>query len=339
MSTFKVISFDGGGVRGAFTTQVLKRLCQPPYNIDLGSVDLFAGTSTGSVIAAGLAMELDIDTVCSFYEESNCKHIFSQKRLLGGWFNSKYKREPLAEFLLHHYKGNPRLKDLKRGVSLSSFQLDSPYSKEWLAVFFHNHQDFSKHKRLPAFDYRDVRLVDAVLASSAAPTYFPAYHIEGHGNYIDGGVVANNPGIAGLSVAANPINAPHADIKDIRLLSIGNGRALSHVTGTPNWGLYQWTIKSPHPLINIMSDGSSDSDHYYCMSILGDRYRRLQVDLKKPIMLDDYHEVPKLVDLANSDDREFKKELKDIAEWFNAPDEQPVSEPQAAERLSIEDTL
>jgi patatin-like phospholipase/acyl hydrolase len=336
---YRVISFDGGGVRGAFTTQVLKRLCEPPYNIDLNSVNLFAGTSTGSVIAAGLAMGLGIDKVSRFYEESNCKHIFSQKRILGGWLSSKYKREPLAEFLSAHYVGDPTLEELPRGVSLSSFQLDSPYSNEWLSVFFHNHQDFSKHKRLPAFDYRKIKLVDAVLASSAAPTYFPAYHIEGHGNFIDGGVVANNPGIAGLSVAANPINTPHANINDIRLLSIGNGRALSHVTGAPNWGLYQWTVKSPHPLINIMSDGSSDSDHYYCMSILGDRYRRLQIDLPKPIMLDDYHEVPQLVSLANSTDPKFESELAEIAEWFNAPDKQPVSEVQAAERLSIEDTL
>jgi hypothetical protein len=58
------------------------------------------------------------------------------------------------------------------------------------------------------------------------------------------------------------------------------------------------------------------------MSILGDRYRRLQIDLPKPIMLDDYHEVPQLVSLANSTDPKFESELA-----------------EAAERLSIEDTL
>ena len=207
MAAYRIISFDGGGIRGAFTTQVLLRLTKPPYNVDLSKVQLFAGTSTGSVIATGLAMGLPIETVAEFYSEPNCKFIFSKKRFFGlNVFGPKYSREPLEEYLTEQYVGNPMLEDLPYGLSLSSFQLASP-RKNWLSVFFNNRQDFKAHKREAPFDYRKLRVLDAVLASSAAPTYFPAYEIaERDASYIDGGVIANNPGIAGLSVAINPIN-------------------------------------------------------------------------------------------------------------------------------------
>ena len=146
MAAYRIVSFDGGGIRGAFTTQVLLRLTKPPYNIDLSNIDLFAGTSTGSVIATGLAMGLPIETVAEFYEESNCKFIFSKKRFFGlNVFGPKYSREPLKEYLTKQYKGNPMLKDLPYGLSLSSFQLQSPYTRNWLSVFFNNRQDFVAH--------------------------------------------------------------------------------------------------------------------------------------------------------------------------------------------------
>ena len=316
---YRIISFDGGGIRGAFTTQILLRLTQPPYNIDLTKVQLYAGTSTGSVIATGLAMGLPIDTVAKFYEESNCKFIFSRKRFGGmNIVGPKYKRGPLKEFLTEQYTGNPTFRELPYGLSLSSFKLQSKYSKTWLSVFFNNRQDFAKHKRKPEFDYRDLHVLDAVLASSAAPTYFPAYKIPGRGSYIDGGVIANNPGVAGLSVAINPINKDVADLKNVRLLSIGNGRVEREIKGAPKWGLLGWMGPSL-PLLNILSDGSSDADNYYCMSMLGQQgYRRIQVQLPKEIVLDDYAEVPKMVALAKSTAKEFEQELKSIAEWFNA---------------------
>ena len=319
MAAYRIVSFDGGGIRGAFTTQVLLRLTKPPYNIDLSKIDLFAGTSTGSVIATGLAMGLPIETVAEFYEESNCKFIFSKKRFFGlNVFGPKYSREPLKEYMTKQYKGNPMLKDLPYGLSLSSFQLQSPYTRNWLSVFFNNRQDFVAHERLPIFNYSELRVLDAVLASSAAPTYFPAYKIADRGSYIDGGVIANNPGIAGLSVAINPINTVKAKLEDVRLLSIGNGIVPTEIKGAPKWGIAGWMGPSL-PLLNILSDGSSDVDNYYCMSMLGEKgYRRLQVELKKAVVLDDYKAVPEMVKLANCKSKKFTDELASIAEWFNA---------------------
>lgn len=315
-TTYRIVSFDGGGIRGAFTTQVLLRLTQPPYNVDLSKVKLFAGTSTGSVIATGLAMGLPIDTVANFYREDICKFIFSRKRFFGlNVLGSKYDRGPLKEFLTEQYTGNPQFEDLKYKLALPSFKLQSQYTKNWLCVFFHNRQVFDKPAPTSIFDYRNLRVVDAVLASSAAPTYFPAYEIPDRGSYIDGGVVANNPGVAGLSVALNPKYPDTPKLEDIRLLSIGNGGARNEIEGAPKWGIAGW-IK---PLMDILSDGVSDADHYYCMSILGtERYRRLQVSLDKPVVLDDYKSVPRMVELAYSEEPKFKEHLQEIADWFNA---------------------
>jgi len=321
MSTYKIISFDGGGVRGAFTTQVLKRLTQPPYNLNLESTHMFAGTSTGSVIAAGLAMGLSIDTVADFYTEQNCKYIFSEPRFFGLMvLGPKYSNRPLHQFLSGQYTGNPQFDKLKHALVTASFKLNSKYTGDWLTVFFHNRQDPAHLSGKPEFDYRKLRLVDAVMASGAAPVYFPSYQIDGRGTYIDGGVVANNPGVAAIAVASGAHNLDKQDLGNIRLLSIANGIKPEHVSGSPKWGLMQWLnpFKSS-PLIDILTDGVSDADHYYCLSMLGERYRRLQIELKDPVVLDDYKAVPKLVDLANSNDPAFVKKLGDIAEWFNAP--------------------
>jgi patatin-like phospholipase/acyl hydrolase len=326
---YRIISFDGGGIRGAFTTQVLLRLTKPPYNIDLNKVQLYAGTSTGSVIATGLAMGLPIETVAEFYSESNCKFIFSRKRFFGmNLTGPKYKRGPLREFLTEQYKGCDTFDQLKYGLSLSSFKLQSEYSKTWLSVFFNNRQNNAVYQRKPAFDYTHLGVLDAVLASSAAPTYFPAYKMADRpGSYIDGGVIANNPGMAALSVATKKTNTELAELQDIRLLSIGNGRVERQIKGTPKWGILGWMGPSL-PLLDILSDGSSDADNYYCMSMLGRKgFRRIQVKLDKEVVLDDYASVPEMVDLALAEDTKRgestrphfgRDDLESIAKWFNA---------------------
>jgi len=306
MGAYKIITFDGGGVRGAFTTQVLKRMVDA-YGLDLDGVDMFAGTSTGSVIAAGLAMGLSVDDVADFYTEENCKRIFSDRRFFGYLFGPKYRNGPLHAFLTERYPGNPKLSELKHAVSLSSFKLDSPYTRDWLTVFFNNQQKPSR-EWLPEFHYADLRLVDAVMRSSAAPAYFPSYQ-----GYIDGGVVANNPGVAALAVATGT-DLGQQRIEDIRLVSLGNGFTPRHVKGDPKWGLFKWLSPlSGSPLIDILFEGVADADHYYCMHLLGKRYKRINVKLSKAVVLDDYKEVPYMVEIANSTNPVFEKELEEAA--------------------------
>jgi hypothetical protein len=72
-----------------------------------------------------------------------------------------------------------------------------------------HHPGYTHHAELPA--------VDAALATSAAPTYFPAHSIPGRGTFIDGGLWANCPALVGLVEALDFLGqAP----EQVRMLSL-----------------------------------------------------------------------------------------------------------------------
>lgn len=75
MSKYNIMTFDGGGIRGALTVRILKIIKDKKTDI-FNKTNLFAGTSTGSLIALGLAAEIDIDTLDELYTERNGRYIF-----------------------------------------------------------------------------------------------------------------------------------------------------------------------------------------------------------------------------------------------------------------------
>ncbi|HHY94205.1 MAG TPA: hypothetical protein GX513_04225 [Firmicutes bacterium] len=77
MATYRIISFDGGGVRGALSITLLKRLQQQVPEL-VEKTDLFAGTSTGSFIALGLAHGLPVTDIAGLYSEEKAEFIFSR---------------------------------------------------------------------------------------------------------------------------------------------------------------------------------------------------------------------------------------------------------------------
>ena len=105
-------------------------------------------------------------------------------------FRPKYCNKKLKEILLTVFPRDLRLGDLKRYVVIPSFKVSSVKSDSWRPVFFNNFPDSRT---------RNTLVIDVALASSAAPIYFPSYK-----NHVDGGLIANNPCTAALSVAADP---------------------------------------------------------------------------------------------------------------------------------------
>jgi patatin-like phospholipase/acyl hydrolase len=72
-TTYRILSCDGGGIRGVITAKLLQAL-DPSV---IKNIDLFAGTSTGSIIALGLASGVPIDTIVELYSSQNaCSKIF-----------------------------------------------------------------------------------------------------------------------------------------------------------------------------------------------------------------------------------------------------------------------
>ena len=72
MKNFKILSFDGGGIKGALSTRIILRLTQK-YPTLLEDIDLFAGTSTGSIIALYLAYSKNSYAIDNLYNEENIK--------------------------------------------------------------------------------------------------------------------------------------------------------------------------------------------------------------------------------------------------------------------------
>lgn len=290
---YRILSLDGGGIRGVMTAIVLERLEQavPGW---LERADLLAGTSTGGILALGLAFGLTPTDLRKLYELEG-KKIFDDSWLdnvrdVGRLIGAEYDNRALARRLQQVF-GNARLADLKKRVLIPSFDLDNekpdPRERSWAPKFFHN---------FPGPDSDGDQLVWKVaLYTSAAPTIFPT--VDG---YVDGGVVANNPAMAAVAQTRDRrcFRRPWP-LEKLVLLSIGTGRAPQWIKGRRlDWGYAQWA----RPLIGILMEGLTGVADYQCRQLLGGRYHRIQPVLspRRLVPLDDARQIPELVRWAEA---------------------------------------
>jgi patatin-like phospholipase/acyl hydrolase len=302
MPPYRIITFDGGGVRGSLMATLVKRLVNQFPNL-LDEVDLFAGTSTGSVVALTLASGNNADTLVDFYSIENLRSAFSPAHF--NVFRPKYNNAHFKKLLETHFPGNPRLRDLKHKLLAPSFKLDDPKRKDWRPVFFHN---------FPDSHHLDDFVVDVALRSAAAPTIFPS-----HDGHIDGGMMANNPSTAAIAYALGHAQ-PRPTLEDIRVLSIGTGLSPSIIQlETKGWGVIQWMLnpfRSPSmPLLNVLFDGVVEADALMSRHMIRPRYCRLNPPLKTPTALDDWKAIPELIKTA--DDFDLGPTFEWIEEHWN----------------------
>ncbi|MGL4772634.1 MAG: patatin-like phospholipase family protein [Clostridium sp.] len=289
MSKFRIISFDGGGIRGALSARLLKRLSEK-YPILLSSTDLFSGTSTGSLIALALASGksgMDVDNLYNFY---NGKRIFSKSHL--SLFRPKYNNRRFKRVLKETFTETLKIKDLKKFVFVPAFSVTGEFVDNWEVVIFNN---------LPNSKTLDSYVIDAALASSAAPTFFPS-----HLNFIDGGVANNSPTTSSLLLALNEFDNNYK-LSDFRLLSIGTGINPNKLArNTSKWGITQWAfnpfIKQNTPLLSIVGDSMIQMNNFYCTNILGKNYFKLNAILDETINIDDFRAVDYLKSVADAVD-------------------------------------
>jgi len=290
MAKYRVLSIDGGGIRGVVTTVLLQRIVATPGLEEfLGSIDLIAGTSTGGLLALGIAHGLDLSTIRDVYVERGGR-IFDDSWLddvvdLGKLRGADYNIKPLRRELKRLF-GSATLNDLGKRVLITAFDLDNEDGdhRTWKPKLFHN---------LPGPDSDGHELaVDVGLYTSAAPTYFPS--VDG---YIDGGVYAGNPSMCALAQTQDRRFAPTPSLDDVVLLSLGTGTTLQHISGeTHDWGYSQW-IK---PLISLMMDGTAGIADYQCSQMLRGNYHRLAPDFPTGVSvpMDGVDMVPYMVDFA-----------------------------------------
>ncbi len=278
----KVLSIDGGGIRGVIPAMVLaeiERLTEQPV---ASLFHLIAGTSTGGILALGLTKpdlhgkpEYSARQLVGLYEKEG-ERIFSttvwQKfRGLGNLLEEKYPSEGV-ESVLHEYFGEARLKDAVADVLITAYETERRIP--WLFKS-------SNAKAKEGYDF-PMRLV--ARATSAAPTYFEPLKLDASdpGDYyslIDGGVYANNPAMCAYVEARTAF----PDAGEILLVSLGTGeltRPLKY-DDLKGWGLAHWA----QPVLNVVFDGVSSTVDYQLRQLLpvspdgAKRYYRFQTRL------------------------------------------------------------
>lgn len=281
---FKILSIDGGGIRGIIPAMVLTEIEKRTGQRIAEMFDLVAGTSTGGILALGLNKPGPDKTpaytageLVKLYDEKGPR-IFSRSvwhriRAMGNAVEEKYPSESI-EAVLEQYFGDAMLSQSIADVLVTSYEI------EQRRPFF-----FKSHKAKKNPEEFDFLMKDAARATSAAPTYFEPNQIKINGplerlGLIDGGVYANNPAACALVEATSKFDAPP---EDVYMLSLGTGeltRPIRYEDAT-GWGLIQWA----QPLLNVVFDGVSDTVDYQLNLILNradekqKRYHRLQLKL------------------------------------------------------------
>lgn len=213
----KILSIDGGGIKGVFPATILAELeeevGQPLYLY----FDLIAGTSTGGIIAIGLALGIPAKEILSLYEEKGPAIFGQDKGRFVNWCSEKAKSTRRALFGPKHSSTNLEvelkavLQDKKIGDAQTRLLVPA-WNGKTNRVYIYK----TAHSDRLTTDYKDLAL-DAAMATSAAPTFFKEYTTGNSVGLVDGGVWANNP--ASLAVVEG------IDLgwerNEIRVLSIG----------------------------------------------------------------------------------------------------------------------
>jgi len=302
MPTYRILALDGGGIRGLYTAVLLNRLAQAVPGFT-SRADLLAGTSTGGILALGLAKGVSPQALVELYQ-NNGTAIFSRSlwhevRDLNDILGAKYDNKELTR-IIQSTLGDGTLNTLlPRHVLVPSFDLDNeataPGPRTWKPKFFHNFEG-------PQSD-GEQKISDVALRTSAAPTYFPVYQ-----GFVDGGVVANNPSMAALAQAIDAATGKQ-QLADLRLFSVGTGLSPQFVSGDRlDWGLAHWAPV----LANMVIEGMMGVADYECARLLGNNYFRLTPVLPAPVPLDCADKIDDLIAYANQVD------ITAAANWLNA---------------------
>ena len=258
---FQVLALEGGGLKGIFAAAALAE-----FEADFGTkivnhFDLITGTSTGGLIALGLASGHSPEQIVQFYLDKGRK-IFptsAVKRLRR--LRRPYDPAPLRGALETMF-GSLTLADSDVRLAIPSF--DQTSNDVYLFRTPHHVNLRRDHREL---------LVDVGLATSAAPTFLPAHQHRGL-RLIDGGVWANNPTMVGMVEALAVCNAPSAAI---HILTIGTTTEVVHRPDRLDNGSPLWWIRA---VVDVAFRGQALAASNHARLTLGEeRVHRVDVQL------------------------------------------------------------
>lgn len=234
----RLLALDGGGIRGALSLGILagletelRRVYADDRLVLADYFDSIAGTSTGAIIAAALALGRPVDEVSARYETLGEK-VF-KKRFLPLQLRSRYRDGPLDDELGEFFGpdrtlGDPALRTLLL-VVLHNVGTDSPWPLSNCTQAKYNRAD--RYLVEPPDRNLDLPLTTVIRGSTAAPTYFPPQELRvGRHEFVfeDGGVTPfNNPALLLFLMSVLPeygLGWPVGE-ENLLVVSVGTGAA------------------------------------------------------------------------------------------------------------------
>lgn len=266
LSQFQILSLDGGGIKGLFTAAILAHWEEDLKCCIADSFDLIVGTSTGGIIALGLGLGMRPREIVEFYL-SKGDSIFPNDvlgyRRLRQYLRHKFSQAPLRNALQGCF-GDKLLGHSTKRLVIPSYDL----GQQEVRLFKTAHAErLARDYKLPAWK--------VALATSAAPTFFPACReIEGR-RLIDGGVWANNPTVVGITEAVAVLGAP---LEEVSVLSMGTTEEVRHrADRLDKGGFWQWK----NDAAEVIMEGQSVAASTQALLLLG-KERFMRVTAKVP---------------------------------------------------------
>ncbi|MCH1493227.1 MAG: patatin-like phospholipase family protein [Luminiphilus sp.] len=267
-----VLSIDGGGIRGIIPAMILHHIETATGRPAAELFDLMVGTSTGGILALGLAQPDVHSSHHSRYRARDLADLYAQRgsdifsrslwrrlRSVGGIFDESYPAGPL-EGLLNEYFGDNRLGLCRCPTIVTAYDIEDSQT-----VFIKSFKP----------EHRDLSCSAAARATSAAPTFFEPARMQLHRQesaLIDGGVFINSPVVSAYAEALKLFPGD-----PITVISLGTGQLTRSIAGdkAARWGKAGWLM----PVLDCVFDGVARAADYQMNLFLGERYQRFQLDL------------------------------------------------------------
>lgn len=232
----RLLAIDGGGMRGMLALKILGRieslLREKHQNKTLVLSDFFdyvAGTSTGGIIATGIALGLSVQELEAFYEFQAPLMFRKTRNIVKRIFYSKYDYEPLAQKIREIVGPDTKLGSSKLKSLLMLVLMNASTASPWPVS--NNPSALYNDEALGSQSNLELPLWQLVRATTAAPYFFEPeiIHIEGRRFvFYDGALTSlNNPAFKLLQMATSPAyRLGWSTGKDkLLLVSVGTGMA------------------------------------------------------------------------------------------------------------------
>ena len=290
---FRVLTLDGGGIRGAFTASVLAELENRTGRSCAEQFDLIAGTSTGGLLAIALALGHPAERLCGLYRQSGGT-IFPLERpvsrfrgMLRQFRTTKYEQTALRAALTD-VLGNERLGAARTRLVIPAYDITTGR----VFVF--------KTRHLDRFRYDiDIPAVEIAMCTSAAPTYFPANLLPQNAEaaYVDGGVWANAPIMVAITEAVGFLGK---GFDELDVLSVGTTSPVPDFSKEIDSGLIRWGTRMTSLFMTAQTQGAVAMAQVLCR----DRFHRINAVVPDEWMaMDSTQSVDKLIAAGRAEAR------------------------------------